>query len=202
MKRLIFTLLLTFHFSCAFAGDELGLLKKDISNYLSEQNKTPNQIIKYSDGNGSVARAVLNPDRAKRFIDEIVKESDYPEKLKAVLEQYKPISQNYMTAFNQSPGQYDAEYLDHFDFLFQLMVANASPIRNVNFDAIKDEGMRAMLQASAKMMQAMPSLFLVMLEKQIKDKKFSEAFTPQAIAKLNHLREIQSQALQAEASPK
>ncbi|MEW5943977.1 MAG: hypothetical protein AB1710_09020 [Pseudomonadota bacterium] len=202
MKKLIFTLLLTFHFSCTFAGDELGLLKKDISDYLTEQNKTPNQIIKYSDGNGNVARAVLNPDRAKRFIDEIRKGSDYPEKLKVALEQYKPISQNYMTAFNRSPGQYDTEYLDHFDFLFQLMVANASPIRNVNFDAIKDEGMKAMLQASAKMMQAMPTLFLVTLEKQIKDKKFSEAFTPQAVAKLNHLREIQSQALQTDVSPK
>lgn len=201
MKRLIFTLLITFHFSCAFAGDEIGLLKRDISDYLSEQNKTPNQIIKYSDGNGSVARAVLNPIRAKRFIDEIRKESNYPEKLKAVLEQYKPISQNYMTAFNQYPGQYDAEYLDQFDFIFQLMVENASPMRNINFDAIKDEDVKAMLQASVKMVQAMPSLFLVVLEKQIKDKKFSEAFTPQAIAKLNHFRGIQSQALQTE-SPK
>ncbi len=202
MKSLIFTVLLTFQVSYAFAGEELNLLKKDITAYLTEQNKTPNQIIKYSDGNGDVARAVLNPDRVQRFIDEIIKENDYPETLKAVLEQYKPVSQNYMTAFSLSPGQYDAEYLDHFDFLFQLMVANARPSRNVNFDAIQDEGMRVMLQATAKMLQAMPSLFIVMLEKQIKDKKFSEAFTPQALAKLNHLREIQSQVLQTEASPK
>jgi hypothetical protein len=59
-----------------------------------------------------------------------------------------------------------------------------------------------MLQASAKMVQAMPSLFLVILEKQIKEKKFSEAFTPQAISKLNYMRGIQSQLLQTMASTK
>jgi hypothetical protein len=200
VKILIFTLL--FFFSYVFAGDEFVLLKKDIVDYRLEQNKTPKQIIKYSDDNGNVARAVLNPDRAKHFINEISKESDYSEKLKAILEQYKPISQNYIAAFNQSPGQYDAEYLDHLDFLFQLMVANASLIQDVRFDTIKDEGLRAMLQASAKMVQAMPSLFLVILEKQIKEKKFSEAFTPQAISKLNYMRGIQSQLLQTMASTK
>ena len=90
MKRLFFALLLIFHFSCVFAGEELDQFKKDISDYLLEQNKTPSKIIKYSDNNGNIARAVLNPDRAKRFIAEIRKESDYPEKLKTVLEQYKP----------------------------------------------------------------------------------------------------------------
>lgn len=202
MKRLFFALLLNIHVSYAFAGDEFNQLMADISTYQSEQRKAPDHIIKYSDDNGNVARSVLNPDRAKRFIDEIMNEPHYAEKLKEVLYQYKPITQNYVKAFDRSPGQYDAEYLDHFEFYFQLLVANGASMRNLHLETIQNEGQRALLEAFSKLVLAMPSILLDMLEKQINDNKFSEPFKPQAVAKLNHFREIQSLALKTEASSK
>ena len=202
MKKLILTLLIAFHCSYSFAGESLELFKKEISDYLVEQNKVPDKIIRYSDSNGNFARVVLNPDNARQLIEEVKHESDSEKTLEAVMVQYKPITQNYTDAFDRLPGQYEVEYLDHFDFIYQFLMASIKPIQKEQFDAIKDTGTRQQKQESAKLMQEMPTLFLMMLEKQIKEKKFSDGFTPLAMARLKHLQDFQSQAELKEASRK
>lgn len=172
---------------------QLEQFREDISSYLAEQGKNPQRIIKYSDSNGNVARAVLNPDRARILIEELKKGGDYSQKLKDILEQHKPISRSYSNAFTQFPGQYDAEYLDDFEFNYQLINASTKIIRDLNTAAIKDENMRAMLQATAKMMQSINTLILKSLEQQIREKKFSNEFTPIAVARLNRLQASQIQ---------
>lgn len=202
MYKLLLILLAAFHCSAAFAGMEFDQFKKGISEYLLEQNKTPNKIIKYSDSNGNVARVVLSPESASRLVEEVKHDSGYAEEIETALELYRPVTQNYLAAFNRLPGQYEVEYLDHFDFIYQLLIASINSLREENFNAIKDEGTRKQKRESAKMMQAMPSLFLQMLEQQINEKKFSAAFTPLAKAKLKHLQGYQLQAEMTEATGK
>jgi len=174
---------------------------EDISSYLSEQAKNPAHVIKYSDSNGSVARAVLNPDRARLLIEELKKDGNYSQKLKATMEKYKPISLGYSNAFTQFPGQYDAEYLDSFEFTYQLINASTNAFRDLNTAAIKDENMRTMMQAAEKMMQSLNGLVLKSLEQQIKEKKFSEEFTPIAVARLNRLQASQIQTTYPDTKP-
>jgi hypothetical protein len=194
MYRLILTLLVALHSSAVFAGMEFEQFRKGVSEYVLEQNKTPNKIIKYSDSNGNVARTVLSPERAARLVEEVRHESGYAEKIETALELYAPVTQNYLAAFNRLPGQYEAEYLDHFDFIYQLLLASINSHREEDFDAIKDKGARKQKRESAEAMQAMPALFLQMLEQQINENKFSAAFTPLAKAKLTHLQGYQMQA--------
>jgi hypothetical protein len=200
--KLMLVLLVAFHCSAALAGMEFDQFKKGISGYVLEQNKTPNKIIKYSDSNGNVAREVLSPEKATRLVEELKHESGFAEKIETALEQYRPVTQNYLTAFNQLPAQYEAEYLDHFDFIYQLLIASINSHRDDNFDAIKDEGARKQKRESVKSLQVMASLFLQMLEQQINEKKFSAAFTPLAKAKLKHLQGYQLQAEMTKASGK
>jgi hypothetical protein len=202
MSKLILTLLVAFHCSAAVAGMEFEQFKEGISEYVLEQNKTPNKIIKYSDSNGNVARVVLSPERATRLIEEARHESGYAEEIETALELYRPVTQNYLAAFNRLPGQYEAEYLDHFDFIYQLLIASINSHRDDNFDAIKDESKRKQKQESVKSLQVMASLFLQMLEQQINEKKFSAAFTPLAKVKLKHLQGYQLQAETNKASGK
>jgi hypothetical protein len=187
--------------SPASGKSQLDQYREDISAYLAEQGKNPQHIIKYSDSNGSLARAVLNPDRLKLLVEELRKEADYPQKLKVALEQHKPISQGYSNAFTQFPGQYDAEYLDDFEFGYQFINASTNTIRDINTGAIKDESMRSMVQAATKMMQSLNTLILRVLEQQIKEKKFSEEFTPIATARLNRLKASQIQIADPDPKP-
>jgi hypothetical protein len=202
MYRLILTLLFTFNCSSVFAGMEFEQFQKGISEYLLEQNKAPDKIIKYGDSNGNVARAVLSPERAMRLVGELKHEKDYAEKIETALELFKPVTENYMGAFNRQPGQYEVEYLDHYDVIYQFLIASINAHQQENFDAIKDKDLRKKKRESAKAMQVMPALFLQMLEQQINQKKFSAAFTPLAEARLKQLQGYQLQAEMTKVSGK
>ncbi len=182
--------------SSTLAGKEFDQFSKDMASYLTEQNKNPNKIIRYSDQNGSYAKAVLKPERAKIVLAEVSEEIGSADKLGQLLDSYKPTAENYVKAFNQFPGKYDEEYLDSYEFMYLLLGASFKPLQSMNLNEISDENLRSMAQAAEKMASVIPALMLSGLEKQIADQKFLPEFTPRAQAVAERLRKYQAIAPQ------
>ncbi len=197
MNKLFLAVFLILHTSFAYAGEKFDSLKKEIEDYLVEQDKMPDKIIKYGDSNGNIALTILSPKKVVDVLDEISQEKDYPSKLWLLTQRYNPIGHNYGNAFEQSPGQYDAEYLDYFEVFFWLMVANTKQLQKANYDSVKDENVKAMIQNNLKKAIEFPTYLLGVLDKQIKNKQFREDHTEKAIAQLKYLREVQSQRISA-----
>lgn len=195
MNKLFLAVFLIFHTSFAYAGEKFDSLKKEIADYLVEQNKTPDKIIKYGDSNGNLALTILSPNKVVDVLAEISQEKDYPSKLWLLTQRYDPIGHKYGNAFEQSQGQYDAEYLDYFEVFYWLMVANAKQLQKVNFDSVGDENVKAMMQNNINKAIEFPAYVLGVLDKQIKNKQFREDHTERAIARLKYLREVQSQKI-------
>lgn len=172
----------------AHAGPAIDQFKQDIAAYQAAQSTAPDRVIRYSDPQGALARAVLNPARVQPFIAETLEEVDGSDKLKAVLEAYKPISVKYAKAFDQLHGKYDAEYLDSFESMLQITLSGLKPLKDIKPQDIPDETMRPMLEAAIKMATAMPAILLKVLEKQVDEGKFSADFTPVARVRLEALR--------------
>lgn len=172
----------------AHAGPELDKFRQDIAAYQAAQSAKPGSAIRYTDEQGALARAVLNPARMPAVVAESMQEADGTQQLKAALEAYKPVAVTYAKAFEQFRGQYDEEYLDSFDAMFQATLAGTKTLGSIKPEDIKDEAMRPMIEAAMKMAAAVPQLFLSMLEKQTKAGMFSTAFEPTVQARMGKLR--------------
>lgn len=172
----------------AHAGPAIDQFMRDIAAYQAAQSTTPDRVIRYSDPQGALARAVLNPAWVQPIMAETLEEVDGIDKVKAVHEAYKPIFEKYVKAFNQLHGKYDAEHLDAFESLLQINLATKTVLQNIKPQDIPDETMRPIFEAAVKMMSAMPAILLKALEKQADDGKFSADFTPVARARIVALR--------------
>lgn len=172
----------------AHAGPAIDQFKRDIAAFTAAQAATSGKTIQYTDPQGVLARAVLNPGRIPSVVDEALAEPNGGDQLKAALEAYKPISVRYAAAFAQLPGKYDAEYLDSFEAMCQITLGGLKPLKDIKPQDIPDEAMRPMLEAAIKMAMAMPAFLLKALEKQVDDGKFSADFTPVARARLEAMR--------------
>ncbi|MFY9476201.1 MAG: hypothetical protein WAQ08_00780 [Aquabacterium sp.] len=146
------------------------------------------RIIKYADEQGAVARAVLNPARMPAVVAESIQETNGTQQLKAALDAYKPVAVAYAKAFEQFRGQYDEEYLDSFETMFQATLAGTKTLGSIKPEDIKDETMRPMIEAAMKMAAALPQLFLSLLDKQAKSGMFSTAFEPAVQGRMDKLR--------------
>lgn len=173
----------------AHAGPALDQFKHDIAVFQAVQSTAPDRVIRYSDPQGALARAVLNPARVQPMVAETMEEVDGADKLKAVLETYKPISVKYAKAFEQLHGKYDAEYLDSFESMFQITQSGMKQLQNLKPQDIPDEAMRPMLEAAIKMAQAVPGMLLSLQDKQVADGKFSVDFIPVVRARAQALRD-------------
>ncbi len=172
----------------AHAGPLLDQFTADVRAYRTAQSTAPDRVIRYSDAQGALARAVLNPARVQPMVAEALEEVDGGDKLKAVLEAYKPISVKYAKAFDQLHGKYDEEYLDSFESAYRITLGGMKPLQSVKPEEIPDAAMRPMVEAAIKMAQALPGMLLSLLDKQLADGKFSADFTPVARARLEALR--------------
>lgn len=188
MNRSILAIILALCSSYAHAGPTLDKFKKDVSAYLAAQAANPNRVIKYSDEQGKLARAALNPVRMQLAVAETFGEINGPEQLKAALDLYKPVAASYADAFQQLPGKYDEEYLDSFDVMYQMSVAGMKPLQNIKLEEIGDESIRPMLAAAIKMASALPGLLIAMLEKNVEQGQFSSSFVPVVTARIQALR--------------
>lgn len=189
MKRVILAILFVFQFSCAYAGEEFEKFIKDMATLSSEQSKTPDKIIKYSDSNGEIARAVLNPERVVRIQNELKYEINPWFKLKLMSDQYAPIATNYDSAVRQFPGQYDAEYMDLVECVYHL--ANNMAKLSIEFDRsiARDDARKPLVEEISKKVQIIPVIALKKIEAEITENRFSPTFTPKAIARLKQLQE-------------
>lgn len=173
----------------AYAGQELDSFKADVANYLTAQKANPDKIIQYADKDGPLAKAALNPKRIQRLVSEAFDEGpSSSETFKASLENFKLVAVNYQGAFAKLPGQYDAEYLDSYEVMYQLTVSSFRQLQRLKLSDIKDESARSVAEAAAKMAAAIPDLLLKSLEKQIADGQFGKAFVPVAQARVAALR--------------
>lgn len=204
MKYALLTLLLLVASPPVLAGAEIDAFRKDIAAYLAEQQKAPKRIIRYSDQNGAVARAVLNPARISRVTEEAYQELNGADTLKGVLGEFKPVARNYQQAFDQLPGRYDAEYMDSFEAVYAFVLAGFRPLEGIRSGDVPDEGSRQMIESALKMAASVPPVLTGMLDKQIGEGKFSADFTPQAQARLARLKQAGQQAsarIQAALAP-
>ena len=188
MNRIFIGIALTFCSLAANAGPLLDKFNQDVAAYTSEQAKSPNRVIRYSDDQGALARAVLNPARMVPLVEESMAEINSQDQLKAALEGYKPIAFTYSKAFEQLPGKYDEEYFDSFEVSFQFILGSMKPLKTMRLDEIKDESLRPMVEAAIKMAQALPSILLKIPEKGLEDGRFSPSFVPIAKARIKALR--------------
>ncbi|TDP82287.1 hypothetical protein EV672_106250 [Aquabacterium commune] len=172
----------------AHAGPAIDQFKQDIAAFTAAQAANPDKTIQYTDPQGALARAVLNPGRIPSVVDEALAEPNGADQIKAALEAYKPISNRYAGAFERLPGKYDGEYLDSFEAMYQVTLAGLKPLKDVKPQDIPDETLRPMLEAAVKMAAAMPAILVKVLEKQVDAGKFSADFTPVARARIEALR--------------
>ena len=186
-RTLLAAWLISFSFT-ANAGPVLDKFKHDVNAYLAAQAENPNKVIKYSDAQGKIARAVLNPARIQPLVAETLEEINGAEQLKAALDLYKPVSANYATAFEQLHGKYDEEFLDSFEVMYQMTLAGMRPLQNIKPEDIKDESIRPVVEAAIKMASAMPTLLLQVLKKSVEEGKFSSSFTPTVNARIQALQ--------------
>jgi hypothetical protein len=188
MKKLVTLLLFVFASIAANAGPLLEEFKLDIAIYLAAQEKTPNNIIKYSDESGALAKAVLNPARIQNLIAEILAESDAAKGFKLLTDIYKPVATNYENAFKQQKGGYDGEYLDAFEVMFHLLKGSLSTLKKLKIEDVKDESTRTMVEAGVKFLRLIPTVVLNALEKNIQNDLFSASYVPVAKARLTKLQ--------------
>lgn len=188
MKRLTTAAALILCSVGTFAGPRLDQFNQDIAAFTAAQAAIPDKTIRYSDAQGPLARAVLEPQRITAVVAEALQEPKGGDQLKAALESYKPIMARYATAFGQGPGVYDEEYLDGFETMYQAMLASVKQLQGVKPEDIKDEAVRPVIESAMKMAAAMPALLLRMLEKQLQEGRFAPASMPGVIARLDRLR--------------
>ena len=140
-----------------------------ISNYLLEQNKTPNKIIKYTDPNGSVAKAVLNPKlNTVKIVAEKLESGESSDEL---MTQHKAILKNYVDAFNKYPSEYDLEYLDLLDMAVQNNLRAYINIEKVNDDATVDEVQKSVLNSMKPIHKMIAHVLINGLQQEINNKK-------------------------------
>jgi len=172
----------------AQAGPLIDQFNADVRAYQNVQAAAPDRVIRYSDAQGELARAVLNPARVQSMVTEALEEVDGGDKLKAALSAHKPIALKYAKAFEQLPGKYDEEYLDSFESTYRITLGGMKPLQSVKPEDIPDPAMRPMVEAAIKMAQALPTLLMSVLEKQVVDGKFSASFVPVVKARMQAMR--------------
>lgn len=181
MRKTLLVLVLIFSLP-TYSGEYADQFKLDVLNYLLEQNKTPNKIIKYKDPNGNAAKAVLNPKlNTVKIVAEKLESGVSSDEL---LAQHKAILKNYVDAFNKYPGEYDLEYLDSLDQAVQNNLRGYINIEKVNDDATVDEVQKSVLNSMKPIHKMIGHVLINGLQQEISNKKFSQEFTPLAKDKL------------------
>lgn len=188
MNRIFLGLLLAIWSLTATAGPLLDKFHEDVAAFLAAQAQNPNRVIRYVDDQGALARAVLNPNRMASLYSESTVEIDSPDRLKAAIDAYKPISLKYARAFEQMPGRYDEEFFDSYEVLFHFLMISMKPTKNIQLDQIKDESMRPLVEAALKMAKAVPNLLLKGLDKYVEEGRFSASYMPVAKSRITALR--------------
>lgn len=183
MKKVLVVFLASISLSMAHAGQEVDGFKSDIKNYLSEQQKKPDKIIKYTDKNGMIAKSVLNPGRIEGLVAEVLAEANGAENLKSTLELFKPIASNYGFAFGKYKGEYNEEYLDSLELSYRLVLSGFKPLVAIKVGDVTDDSLRAILTAGISMARSIPPVFSDLLNKQIKNGDFGPEFRSQAEAR-------------------
>jgi hypothetical protein len=189
MKKLFTILAFAFLNLTAQAGQELDKVNQDIDTYFLTQALKPNEIIKYADENGFIAKAVLNPERFQKIINETKDEKNGSEQISDLLAKFISISSRYDTAFHKFHGQYDAEYLDAFEIGSTLTMHGLQNLQLVSRTSQTNESTTKALGVLVTMASAMQKNMYDVLAKDIADGKFSMPYTPIAEKRLNKLRE-------------
>lgn len=200
MKTILFALFFALNAGLACAGQACAQLNQDITAYQKAQARTPGQIIRYSDTEGALARAVLDPTRVRSAIDELAQGSatESGARLRALAGRYTEVARNYVSAFQKHPEQYEEEYLDSFDSIFRLTLSSLIPLQKIRIDEVEDPNLKAKLNAmfksAAQLVQSVGPLMLSAIEQQLREKRFSDGFAPRVTARLAQLREELPQA--------
>lgn len=195
MKTILFALFFALNAGLACAGQACAQLNQDITAYQKAQARTPGQIIRYSDTEGALARAVLDPTRVRSAIDELAQGSatESGARLRALAGRYTEVARNYVSAFQKHPEQYEEEYLDSFDSIFRLTLSSLIPLQKIRIDEVEDPNLKAKLNAmfksAAQLVQSVGPLMLSAIEQQLREKRFSDGFAPRVTARLAQLRE-------------
>jgi hypothetical protein len=188
MKTLFTILAFTFLNLTAYAGQEFDKLKQDVDTYAAAQAVNPTELIKLSDSQGSLVRAVLNTERIKSVVTEGLKEDIDNLQLHLITIKFIQINGSYMGALHKLRGAYDLEYLDSLEVLHELA---RYPLRriNVQLEKIKDQPKKAELE---KFLQAgkidLPKMLSDGLEILIAKNLFSADFVPIAEERLKKFR--------------
>lgn len=186
MKKLMMFFFLYFHFSCVFAGVELTQFRQDLTALLAETAKQPDRAIKYKDSNGKVAQTAFDPKRFEQVMIELKREN-----LSAINETAKfkrelgELSDNYAAVFLQSRGLVGLEILDLSDLGFQILVAVADQILQMDMASMSSFERFA---REAEIDQ--PTRAVEQLETFIAQNRFSDAELPIAIARVKKLNRI------------
>jgi hypothetical protein len=188
MKTLFTILAFAFLHLTAQAGQEFDKLKQDVEIYTTVQAVSPNELIKYSDSQGSLVRAILNTERIQRVVAEGLKDDVDNLQLHLITIKYIQINGNYMGALHKFRGAYDLEYLDSLEVLHELA---RYPHRRMNaqLEKIKDQPKKTELE---KFLQAgkidLPKILSDGLEILIAKNLFSADYVTLAEERLKKLR--------------
>ena len=191
MKKLIILLLFVLTSMTINAEPLLEKFKQEVQHYLDAQNKSPSTLIKYSDEQGALAKAVLSPHRARMMFEEVFAESEDKNQSqfnKFFSASYEPVLVNYIAAFQQPNRNYEAEYLDSTEVLFQLTASKVNFLKLMRVLDSKNETERTKLEADIESASGAPRLLIEVLENDIKEARFNASFVRIVEARIAKLR--------------
>jgi hypothetical protein len=157
------------------AGELLNHYNQDLQKLVSEQAKSPNKVIRFTDDTGPIARVVLNISRVNSVLAEIETEINQLKTLSALSKSMQVVTGKYESAFAEKGQLYEEEYLAAFEVsLAVVKKAVEATLQSIKTVKPTDPEMSKSLDAVAKFAHTAPALMISVLTRMIDAGKFSQ----------------------------
>ena len=186
MIKLLTAIACLFYLTSAFADAEIETLNQNIENYLTEQNKTPKQLINYKNSNGNLLKALLSEEHSDLVAKTVTDKSIDIQIRRTTSKKLNDIINSYNLAFNQQPNEYDEEHFEANELRFKLMLCSA---KNPEFFSLPNATPQQKEQLTA-LLKLTPPIQLARIKKEITEGKYSKEFTPIAESRLKQLESL------------
>ncbi len=172
-----------------FADDVLRQFSSELLAHESRQVLKSGKPVGYADGEaGTALRRLLDPERMARVLERLdaaTRQGTAPE----LQQQMRPLVQRYARAFEQWPGEYEAEYLDSQYWLVQTTKRSLAQLAEsaATPGAGGDATMRQILASSRGLLASAARLLESQLRRQVAIGAFSAAGARRASALADEL---------------
>lgn len=174
--------------AAVLADDVLRQFSSELLAHESRQVLETGKPVRYVDGEaGAALRRLLDPERTARVLESLdaaTRQGTAPE----LQQQMRPLVQRYARAFEQWPGEYEAEYLDSQYWLVQTTKRSLAQLAgSAATPGAGGDAMRQILASSRGLLASAARLLERQLRRQVAIDAFSAAGAGRATALADEL---------------